>query len=270
MNPILGEDVTNDITVNFVAREIGSSTSVIWSSPSLPFLVKQHTQRIVNARYLDPNNDANRMGAKDILPLVRGTDFTANVNVDGSGNDLSDSITVSVNPTATSAKVIIDNSSNFDVYITALQLRGTPMIYHDDSVQSVDADSIASNDRHPKVLEVRSLDNADLALQFANYTVSKFKDPLLRMESVTFNTLNSPEAMAASLSIMIGDKIGIVEDATGHNSVYIVVGQQRSLTVGGDHPCDVTWILKPAERETFWKLDTVGKSELGLTTRLAF
>ncbi len=210
------------------------------------------------------------VGARSTLPPVAGTDYTANISSTGSGTDMSDKITVSVEAGGNSAKINVANNSGLDVYVTLLQLRGQPVTYIEERYQSVAGDSIAANELYPKVIEVRALDNTSLAEQFGDYIVAKFKNPIFRYETVTFNSLNGETMMNASVNRVIGDKIMITDSSTNHSRAYIIVGEQHSLTIGGDHPRDVTWILKPAEREAFWVLGVAGKSELDRTTRLSF
>jgi hypothetical protein len=270
VTPKYGEDIVNDLTLSYTSRDVGSEGTVLWSLKSIPFLLKNNTKRIFNARYFDVNNEQLNVGARTTLPPVAGTDYTANIANDGSGTNYTDRITVAVEAAGNSAKVSVFNNSGIDLYITLLQLRGTPITQIEERYQSVAGDSIAANELYPKVIEVRALDNTSLAEQFGDYIVAKFKDPIFRFETATFNSLNGETMIDASVNRVIGDKITITDASTNHDKDYIIVGEQHSLIIAGDHPRDVTWILKPAARESFWVLEMAGKSELDLTTRLSF
>lgn len=270
VTPKFGEDIVNDLTLSYTSRDVGAVGSVLWTLKSIPFLLKNNNKRIFNARYSDATNEQLNVGARTTIPPVAGTDYTANIAGDGSGENYSNKITVSVEASGNSAKVAVFNNSGIDLYITSLQLRGTPITQIEERYQTVDGASIAANELYPKVIEVRALDNTSLAEQFGDYIVAKFKDPIFRFETATFNSLNGETMMDASVNRLIGDKITITDESTNHDRDYIIVGEQHALTIGGDHPRDVIWILKPAERETFWVLEVVGKSELDLTTRLSF
>lgn len=268
--PKYGEDIVNDLTLTYTSRDVGAEGSVLWTLKSIPFLLKNNGKRIFNARFFDATNEQMNVGARTTVTPAAGTDYIANELSDGSGNDLSTTINVSVEASGNSAKIGVFNNSGLDVYVTLLQLRGTPVTYIEERYQTVAGDSIATNELYPKVIEIRALDNTSLAEQFGDYTVAKFKDPIFRFESATFNSLNGETMMDASVNRLMGHKITITDASTGHNRDYFIVGEQHALTIAGDHPRDVTWILKPAEREAFWVLDMVGKSELGITTRLSF
>ena len=270
VTPKYGEDIVNDLTITYTSRDIGAAGSVIWSLKSIPFLLKNNTQRKFNARYFDANNEQLHVGARDVVQSAAGIDYTANILSDGSSTNMSERINVSVESSGNSAKVIVSNASGLDVYVTLLQVRGTPVTYIEERYQKIDGDSIAANELYPKVIEVRALDNTSLAAQFGDYTVAKFKDPIFRFETAVFNSLNGVTMMDASVNRLLGDKVTITDTSTNHDRTYVIVGEQHTLTIGGDHPRDVTWILKPAERETFWVLEVAGKSELNQTTRLSF
>jgi hypothetical protein len=270
VTPKFGEDIVNDLTLTYTSRDVGAVGSVLWSLKSIPFLLKNNNKRLFNARYFDATNEQTHVGARTTIPPVAGTDYTANLASDGSGTSYSDKITVSVEASGNSAKIAVFNNSGFDLYILSLQLRGTPITYIEERYQTVDGASIAANELYPKVIDVRALDNTSLAEQFGDYTVAKFKDPIFRYETVTFNSLNGATMMDASVNRLISDKITITDASTNHDRDYIIVGERHTLTISGDHPRDVTWILKPAEREAFWVLEVAGKSELDLTTRLSF
>jgi hypothetical protein len=270
VTPKYGEDIVNDLTLTYTSRDVGAEGSVLWTLKSIPFLLKNNNQRKFNARYFDANNEQLNVGGRDIVQSAAGIDYIANLLSDGSSTDMSDRINVSVESSGNSAKVLVSNNSGLDVYITLLQIRGTPITYIEERYQKVDGASIAANELYPKVIEVRALDNTSLAELFGDYTVAKFKDPIFRFETAMFNSLNGETMMDASVNRVIGDKITITDASTNHDRDYIIVGEQHALTIAGDHPRDVTWILKPAERESFWVLEVAGKSELDLTTRLSF
>lgn len=265
-----GEDIINDLTLSYTSRDVGSEGTVLWTLKSIPFLLKNGNKRAFNARYFDVNNEQLNVGARTTIAPVSGIDFTANLTSDGSGTDLSSTISVSVESSGNGAKITVFNNSGIDVYVTLLQMRGTPITHIEERYQTVDGASIAANELYPKSIEVRALDNTSLAEQFGNYVVAKFKDPIFRFETVTFNSLNGDTMTDASVNRVIGDKITITDASTNHDRDYIIVGEQNMLTIAGDHPRDVTWILKPAEREAFWVLEVAGKSELDQTTRLSF
>lgn len=271
--PKYGDDIINDLTLNYTSRNVGTAGSVLWSLKSIPFLLKNDSKRTFNARYFDVNNQQLHVGARTTILPEMGVDYVANGVSDGSGQVTSDKLSVSADPSGNSAKMTVSNDSGLDMYVTLLQLRGTPITQIEESYQNVDGASIAVNDLYPKVIEVRALDNTSLAENFVDYTLARFKNPIFRFETVTFSALNYSDGdiMAdAAINRRIGDKITITDSSTSHNKNYILVGENHTLDTGGDKLHDVIWTLKPIDRDQFWMLETVGKSELGETTFLGF
>lgn len=203
VNFVYGKDLVNKLTVHFTNREIGGAGTVIWSANNLPFVLRaDHRARNINAPYFDPTNSARRIAAKDFIVPYPGTDYIANVNPDGSGEIATGSVSISADMKANGAKIIMSNSGNTDIYVTTLQLRGTPMYTTDDTVESVNADSVREFDEFPRTIEVRMFDDSTFAQNYADYLTGKFKSPLNRVESLTFSSLRSPTLTAAAASLI--------------------------------------------------------------------
>jgi hypothetical protein len=269
--PVYGDDIINRLTLNFTARQIGDPNTVIWTMTNVPIRIGAGAVKNVIARYTDSTNTERRIGAKDFIPPVVGSHFIANTEEDGSGDDASSSLSVSVNEQgATSARLTLENDSAADFYITHAELRGTPLLWSEETVEVLDGDSSGLNDLLPQTRDVRALGDAELAQAYAEYIVNKFKNPISRFASIAFDSLRSHKMALASLDVLIGDKITVADAHTNHSQNYIVVGETHHLFIGGDHPRDVTWILKPVSREMYWKLEVPGQGELGQTTILAF
>lgn len=264
------DDLINQLKVLYNLREIGGADSVIWSARNVPFLLKANSTRKINARYFDASDNTKQVSAKDFTQVVNGTDVVANTESGGGGINVSDKVTMWVDSGATGATIYVSNSYASDVYITTLQLRGTPLTQIEEEYEDLSGDSIRDYDRYPKTVELRLLDDADTALQYTTYQLARFRTPLNRLESITFNSLRNTKMTEAAINRVMSDRITVTLDSNGHDADYFIVGEQRSIAVGGDMPAQVTWILKPAQRELFWVLGVTGQSELGTTTILGF
>lgn len=271
VNDTYAEDLVNQVTINYTERTIGSSTEVIWQATNTPFLLKGYTSKKINARYVDATDNTIKISAKDYISPVSGTDIVANTASDGSGTDKSSAVTVGVEFGASSATLIISNSGQQDIYITTLRLRGTKMTAKDQSTDYTDWDSVHDNGLRPAPpQDVRLLDDPDLAQTAAQYQVARFRTPMQRLQSIRFNSLRNANTQNAVMDREIGDRITVQIASANHNADYYIVGMNFNVMIGGDHPAQVTYILKPASRQDFWLLGTVGRSELGQTTFLGF
>ncbi len=262
-----GEEIVNQLTVNYSFREVGAAGSVLWSYTNLPLTMKPRTTKTLTARYIDATDETIRVGGKDFVQISPGVDFTASNEM---GQDVSSLITVTVDFKATGAKIYLNNPTADTVILATLQLRGTPLRQKDETTESLDGASKAANELRPKTLDARFIDDPDLAQNFTDYTVARFKDPLTRLKNITFNSLRNETMLEASINRVIGDRITVTLADENHDADYFIVGEQRMIAIGGDMPADVTWILKPASRDLFWTLGVVGQSELGQTTILGF
>lgn len=267
-----GADMVNSVTVNFQPREVGGAAVVVWSATNLPLAIAPGETRVITARYRDPDQENARIGATDGLIPVLGTDIRAGLTEDGGGDSANNLVGFSVDYKGQSAKVtLMNNSTGRTIYINTLQLKATPIYAYDRQVVSAsDGNSQVDNDPEARRLDLPLVGSESDAQGYADYTIARFKDPASVYRKASFNANKTDGRMVNALSVAIGSRIAIADSYMGHDADYIVVGEAHSLSAGGEMTHEVTWILKPISRQTFWVLGVVGKSELGSTTVLAF
>lgn len=264
------DDVFNSITVNYQPRSIGAEGTVLWEATNLPMEFPPGKERTMVARYRDPAQEGARVGGMDMIPPQKNIDYIANAEDDGTGANVTDSVVITVEFGGQSSKVTVINPTTTTLYITTLQLRGTPIYTFDRQfVNSIDGDSIFLNDRHEKTLNVPLIATEEFAQNYADYMVSQFRLARPYFATITFNANKTPARMLCAIDLVtVGTGISIISAVNEDD--YIIVGEQHTVTPGGDHTHDVTWILKRGDRELYWLLGTDGFSELGTTTKLAF
>lgn len=266
------QDLANHFSLNYTPREIKAAGSVLWSSPNVPFVLRAGEHRRINARYKDAENENARVGAKDFIIPTRGFDLVANTMSDGSGEDVTELVTISVDFKAANAEVFVENGSANEFYVTTLQLRGTPIVTFDAAfVEAFDGQSQADYSTYKKTLSVTAIDSEEVAQQYADYLLRQFKTPISRIAQLTFTVNGSDARTAQAVARQIGDRITVSDSWSMHSAQYIIVGIRQRLIAGGvNAPLETTFILKPAARVIGWILDSIGRSELGDTTILAF
>lgn len=271
MQYLYGTDIMNHCEVNFLPRAVGASGSVLWTNNST-FSLKRGQQRSFTARYRDPDNESAKVGAKDFVIPKGGTDYIVNSRQDGAGADRTDQVSIFADFGANRAKLVLSNQELYDVYITHLQVRGTPLTtYEQSTVEALDGESIAANSKYSKTISMKAVDTEDFAYQYANYMLAKFKNPLSRVERVSFTSgVPNDTLFTQALALTLGDRITLTESWVNHSNDYFVVGEEHTVTVGGDNPLQSTWILKPVERELFGLLGVTGRAELNSTAVLLF
>lgn len=269
MNYVQTPELYNKASVNYTQRRVGAAGSVVWEMANLPLKLANGTRRQFTARFSDTSNAEARVGVKDGIKPSPGFDYSAYANSDGTGENLSDKLTVSVEWGATSAKVTFDNRSGQTMYLTTAQLRATPLIAVPATAEAINPDSIYTYDVHEVSVDTRLLSDEITAEAYAQFLVAKFGDPIPGIQSIRFRGYN-----AATLDFIhnraIGDRITITDTYTGHDADYIIVGVGGQYRGGSAEKHMATYILKPIAREIFWRVGTANYSEIGQTTRLAF
>lgn len=273
---VSGRDLLNAVTIDFQPRVVGSPGSVLWSAGNLPLRLGPGETRRLTARYTDPaSTERARVGGKAMIAPQASVDYVANQREDGSGRDRTKRLIITAEFGAARATLTLVNPTGRDLYITTLQLRGTPITsYETQTVSAVDAQSIADHDRRDRALSLPALDDAEFAQSCADVLVGRYKTPLARFRSVTLS-VGADDAcgnLTQALTRAVGDRITLTDAQTSHDRDYIIVGSRHVVQAGGVHPHDVTWLLRPAERTQYWRLSDgvtfTALSTLGDSTRL--
>ncbi len=261
-----GEDLVNAVTVTFEPRQVGSVGTVLYSAPRV-ITLRALDSLTVNCQYRDPNTPNARIGALTTIDPVAGTDYIANTASDGSGSNVTAYITASLQAKAQSASVTLVNPTGIDVYITTLQVRGTPLYtYERQTVTAVDAQSVYDNDPIPQSYNVKLIGDVDTALGYAQTQVARFKDAIDRFQSIRF-IANTTKLLTASVSI--GSLITVNDNENSRsNHTYVVVGiQHQADAAKREHY--TTYTLSPLGRDAYWLLGVAGSSELDDTAIIA-
>lgn len=261
------EEVVNYASLSFKPRKIGSASSVIWNSDNLPLTLSPQQVYKTTARYRDATLKNARIGAKDWVIPVPGTDYAV---VDGNGADKTDMVTVVVKFNANSADIVITSNTLHVLIVNTLQLRGTPIQTFDSrEVTARNGDSEYITKYMPERYSIPALSNEEFAQQVVQYKINKFSTPITRFQSLGFLANKSDALMINALAFDIENRIDVTDTWTEHDADYIIVGARHSVVMGGDHSHETTFILKPQSLEVFWTLGVFSYSELGQTTRLA-
>lgn len=262
---LYAEDLYNIVTVNYQQREVGTAGSVLWTYPNPPLALGAGAVRTMTVRYSDPDNPSVRVAGMDMLTPAKNVDYVINTAADGSGTVISRKVVVSVTFYADKAEIILSNSDTRTLYVTLLQLRGTPLrTYGRESAQATDYGSIAAYEqRERKPLQLPVVDDPEFAQQIADFLVSKFRTPGARFRHVMFLAQESATHASHALTHSIGSKLTLTSAALDHEADYIIVGESHAYD-GATREHHVTWLLAPHTRTTYWIL---GESVLGVDTR---
>lgn len=275
---IYGDDLVNECAVTFVPRKIGTAGTVIYTANDVPFAIYgggTGKPYHITAPYYDATAPMAQVGAMDGIIPQAGVDYSATLTQTGQ-RDLTSYVNINVEWGANAAELTIYHSFTlFDgaVWIQNLQLRGTPItVAEQQTVTARNHQSQYLYERKNESIYIQAIDDYDLAQSIADYRVGRFGTPIARFRSITFNANKTDTRMenAIAYATPVANRITLTLPNVPHSADYFVVGEQHRVIGGGDITHDVTLILKPADRETFWILGTAGFTELGETTRLFF
>lgn len=252
-----GEDIANVVTVTYEPRTLGTPGSILWTQ-SEPTTLRALEEKTITARFTDSSEKNARVAAVDIItPLLVGTDYVATY-ADGSSADVGVTIEVS----APSAKITLVNPRSLEVTFSLLQVRGTPLTtYKREEVTEMDVQSIGAYDRAPRAIALPAVDNAEFARDVARATLARFKQPLARWRSASFELRKSHKMTAAGLKRTVGERVRLQEPWSEHDAEYVIVGEQHQVDVMSKKHL-VTWVVKPTGRERWFTIENAERGQL--------
>lgn len=216
MDPVSDRShIINDVKVTAHPRKVDGSAVILFNLEYTP-LIQPGRELKLTAGYRDPDQKATRVGGTSMVTPVATTDYIFNAAEDGSGTDLTTSLTVSVVFGATSADCTIKNTGTAAGYLTLFKIRGVG-IYAYETVTS------HWDDGYSRYLYGQNTFSLDMAYQSnplltesaASWVLYQNKDPFTRLNSVAFTANASDSLMTQALAREIGNRVGITETLTG-------------------------------------------------------
>jgi hypothetical protein len=273
------DDIINRVFVVVHPRTVSGSSGVLYemtTTESVPKVLAGTTLKIT-ALYKEPSINAYRVAGKTLVTPVAGTDWIANTAADGGGSVITSDTTLTFGTTGANAvELVITNTGTVDAYITTLQVRGTQVADTSEVVMaSSDTSSQTTYGEVDTRIDMPYESDVTLAASISKWILGVYKDPRYVLNGLTVVGSASSALMTQCLAREPGDKIAVVEtvsgitDSEGAAEVgYFINGVE--LTIDAGNILTAAWALSPADASAFWILQTVGASELGVTTVLGF
>lgn len=267
----IGADaVYNQITVHYQPRKVGAASSILYQHPS-EIRISPSSVVTINAKYNDPDIPSARVGGKDMLQPVPGTDVTAFSLTGGGGESRLSDLNVSVNFFGQSAKIVLRNTSTVsEIFVPLLRLLGTPITtYTPASVLVINGDSVRLNDPQPLDYQGTLISSDSDAQDVATFLSTRYERSVRRFRAVTFLAQTSDSLMRATIQYGIGQRVRVTDSFLKHKQVYTIVGEQHNVDFQTWQHF-VTWILKPSSNLNYWLLGDPEHSVLGVSTYPVF
>lgn len=241
MELLHGADVINSVRVHVRPRSLGATGSTLWTLASA-----QKVRASGSLRLIVPMRDAQgrRAGAISVITPVPVTDYSANTAPDGSGTDVTASLSVTVLALeGSAAKLKFTNASGSPIYVLPdATLRGTPLLGGQPAVIEA-ADDTSAARYGPRLLEIDAplIDSLDDADQTAALELARRPEPASNVRTLT---LSERVRYDDALALTLFDAIRVIDTHTGIDAVYWIVGEAHEVTRGGARHT-VTWTLEP-------------------------
>jgi hypothetical protein len=227
---------------------------------------------VVKLPFVDPGTGERMGGLSVITPLEPTTDWTANEDPSGTSVDYTGSAVLSLSAAivGSNVEITITNRALGPLFFTKLQVRGVGLVrYSPDTqlVEDVDSQTTYKLKRtHAITLPFTSTLDA-FPRNLADYLLGKYKDPVYRIEKITFREYNKIGDVNL-FSLGICDVLTISDYMTALTAEkYMITGIEHTeisqYTTG-----EITFTVHPLGDVTYWLLGVAGFGELGETTRL--
>ena len=236
------------------------SLAVLWTLPDIG----------ASSPSLDVGQVTNAVSVNAWTTTDATTDMVANSASDGSGDNLTSSVGISVTKTGERMKIQLTNNAGVFLYITKLQARGTPITESNvGRVLVQDSDSITAYGEREYPKSAKWLPNADESTNYCLYNINLFKDVTPRI-IITITGKNDAH-MGHMLSRDLHDRITV----TATNAT------RTNLGINGDFQIDkISHSIKPMFHSVKWELTpitgsygsywSVGFGVLDSSTRLGY
>ncbi len=241
-----GDQRLNQIALLMTPREIGASGTLLWRLRS-PLRISPASEVMMNLRLVDERD--RPIGLLEFDHVL--SRFQSNP---GSGPEIRSGVSTEVARLGTTfVQLRLVNHSPKTVYLTVLQLYGTPLYRSAPlEISAADGEGIHIYGLKRLALDLPALSDIETAQAFAAYELARRKHPKGAVRALQ---LNARDHLPAALSATLFDRIRVSETQTGQDArEYFIIGEEHHVTAGGTRH-DVTWTLEPADSARFVIID---------------
>lgn len=248
------------------------SVAVLWTlgeTGSDSPLLAPGEARTFESRYPSPESGNDAVEVNAWTTSASTTDYTANAASDGSGTNLTSSMSVSNTKLAERMIITVTNGHASSLaYLTKLQARGTPVTQKQTTVRAIDTASQAKYGERKFVAETEFLPNTSESQQWCEFQLAIYSTPV-NILKMSFIANNSDALLFQALTRDISDRITVTatnEAELGISADFFIESEKHKID-GNSH--QVTWALSPATGgyTNFWVL---GVSKLNQNTVLGY
>jgi hypothetical protein len=248
------DQLYTDVILQAGGYEVPDGESMIFTYQPLPFFLAKGETWKIDPNYVGP--------AQDVVTPVAGTHFTANVQRDGSGTDLSSDMASSFTNYGHGASWSITNNSPNGVWFQKTVVLGK-LLLQPTSLRTVSAQATSSIAPFDKTYEqsyrLLGLGNLVELQGWADYIASHFSEPHPRLGLTLFPHSDDSDAqLTQMLAREINDRVTITDDSFAYSSQvdedFFIEGVTHTLDPVS-HAHETKWLLSTFTADQFFILD---------------
>jgi hypothetical protein len=246
--------IFNDVEVLTVPRRVDENP-VVLVNLSAPIEVAPGATEQVFVDYLDPDNESEYVGGKDMIQPAATTDYTANDARDGTGADITTSVTVSAVYWGSRCMIEITNTGASTAYVRGpgaeegLHARGYGLYrYRPEGSRSTNASSITlyGSQQLPSPLLMPYQGDRNIGQGVAAFIVHVYGGLVKVPTQVMVDTFSSQARTSHGITRDIGDSLALTEEGTGVDEALVFI-HGLSQELGVDGLLRTTWFLSPGD-----------------------
>ena len=248
-----GERRLNQIALLMTPREVGESGALLWQLRA-PLRIERRSDLLLNIRLADERDQP--IGLLEFERVVSRFQSSSS-----GGPEVRGGVSTEVARLGTtSVQLRLVNYSPKTVYLTKLELFGTPLYRHDPlEIVAADGEGMHIYGLKRLALDLPALSDIETARAFAAYELARRKHPHGRVHSLR---LEARDQLPATLSASLYDRIRISEAQTGQRKRdYFIIGEEHHVSAGGTRH-QLTWTLESAESDAFVIINTSSIDDL--------
>ncbi|HML40347.1 MAG TPA: hypothetical protein PKD23_06675 [Bellilinea sp.] len=270
MDVVHGALLANAVKIKSYPRRMDTATAVLYSI-SEPISLASGETKTFRAAYRDPNGLAKSVNGRSMIAPAATTDYLLNTAKNGSGTNVTASLTVNAVYDSSGIDYSLSNGSAATGYVTHLQARGLGIyIYEPVEIVTQDSASILAYEYSELTIDQKYQNDVYASASVGQVMLEQYKMPRSQARTVSFQANAADDLMQAFLYHDIGDLIHLAESQSGIDAYYYIQAVEYQLKAAGI--ITYTWTLAEALslREVYWELGTAGRGELDSTTILGY
>lgn len=248
-------DVFNIASVD-IAMYTKGSVAVLWTLDETPPLAPGETRTW---------RTAFAAAATDLVSPVATTDYTANSQEGGGGDNFTGDVAVVMTEYSKGSDIQVTNNGSQIAYITLLRQRGKLLASTSKSIEAENATSQVDYDKRSYPVPGAWIPNLNVGKDYCDYIVQRYGS---EMPTVKLRIWNGAAGdLTEMLTRKVSDRVTIRNDELGLNADFFVEGVRHIVSDQGNlHVMELAAELASGE-ESYWVL---GTSRLDAETKLAY